>query len=323
MKVQLKESLEGSDFNKPYRLNTISNTLGGFNPVLSYEFDLKISGHTRIVAYDPLMRSHLQKIPSLGTKLSSFANFNQIDDEGNPVTLEIPRANWRVVQEATPEVGVALANRLCREDDTLRVKLPDDEDLPSEQLFDALLDDEGDVDTLARRQSTGDMSWMMTVQPAAADEIPLRTHWKTPGNFIDVAFVIFDKRFMPLSSSETDGAQDFLGSWSELTGTLDVLIPTDRNLEVADLKRMFPSNGWLMLAPKRYRDNQKIDWIQIHTCEFTIEANGIRASILPVSEPMSDAMNHPSLVDENENEQVWVHVEQGITAVSRRFIQIE
>ncbi|MGI9460342.1 MAG: type IV pilus modification PilV family protein [Pirellulales bacterium] len=317
VKVQLQESLENSDNNKPYRLNTISNTLGGFNPVLSYEFDLEISGRTRIVAYDPLMRSHLHSIGSVGTELSSFANFNQIDDEENLVTFEIPRANWREVEEAAPEVGVALANRLCREDDTLRVELPDDEDLPSEQLFDAV------SGVLARRQSTGDMSWMMTVQPAAADEIPLRTHWKTPGNFIDVAFVIFDKRFMPLSSSETDGAQDFLGSWSELTGTLDVLIPTDRNLEVADLKRMFPSNGWLMLAPRRYRDNQKIDWIQIHTCEFTIEANGIRASILPVSEPMSDAMNHPSLPDANGDEQVWVHVEQGITAVSRRFIQIE
>ena len=326
VKVQLKESVENSAFNNTYRLNTISNTKGGFNPVLSYEFDLGISGHTRIVAYDPLMRSHLHSIGSVGTELSSFAKFNQIDDEGNPVTLEIPRANWREVEEASttsPTVGAALADRLCRQDDTLRVKMPDDEDLPSEQLFDALLFDNGDVDTLARRQSTGDMSWMMTVQPAAADEIPLRTHWKTPGNFIDVAFIIFDKRFMPLSSSETAGAQDFLGSWSELTGMLDVLIPTDRNLEVADLKRMFPSNSWLMLAPRRYRDNQKIDWIQIHTCEFTTEANGIRASILPVSEPMSDAMNHPSLVDANGNEQVWVHVEQGITAVSRRFIQIE
>ena len=101
------------------------------------------------------------------------------------------------------------------------------------------------------------------------------------------------------------------------------MIQMQSNLEVADLKRMFSSNGWLLLGPRRFRDNQKIDWIQIHTCEFTIEANGIRASILPVSEPMSDAMNHPSLVDENNDEQVWVHVEQGITAVSRRFIQIE
>ena len=90
---------------------------------------------------------------------------------------------------------------------------------------------------------------MMTVQPAAADEIPLKTHWKS-GNFIDVAFIIFDKRFMPLSPSETVGARDFLGSWSEMTGTLDVQIPVNSNLEVADLERMFPSNGWLMLGQK-------------------------------------------------------------------------
>ena len=309
------------DEHHPYRLNTIATGTAGFNPVPSYEFDLEIIDNTRIVAYDPLMRSHLRSIAAEDDTLPTFARFNQIDDKGNPSTLEIPRANWREVEEASnisPPVGAALANRLCRQDDTLRVELPDDEDLPSEQLFDAA------TGVLARRQSTGDMSWMMTVQPAAADAISLKAHWKS-GNFIDVAFIVFNKRFMPLSPTETVGAQDFLGSWNKLTGTLDVLVPTDRNLEVADLKRMFPSNGWLMLAPKRYRDNQKIDWIQIHTCEFTTEVNGIRASILPVNEPMSDAMNHPSLAedDEPEKEPVWVHVEQGITAVSRRFIQIE
>ena len=82
--------------------------------------------------------------------------------------LDIPRANWQEIEEASTTVGVALANRLCRQDDTLRVKMPDDEDLPSEQLFDALLDENNNPGTLARRQSTGDMSWMMTVQPSTS-----------------------------------------------------------------------------------------------------------------------------------------------------------
>ena len=337
VKVQLKSGLlDPNDFtvlindpdydaltHEPYRLNTVQSGLVGFNPVPGYEFDLEIVGNTRIVAYDPLMRSHLRSIGAGDDTMSTFARFDQLDDNDQPAVLDIPRANWRKVEEASPDIGVALANRLCRQDDTVRVKMPDDEDLPSEQLFDALLDDNGNVNTLARRQSTGDMSWMMTVQPAAADAIPLKAHWKS-GNFIDVAFIIFDKRFMPLLPTETDGARDFLGSWSELTGTLDVQIPVNSNLEVADLERMFPSYGWLMLGPKRFRDNQKIDWIQIHTCEFSTDANGvIHASILPVNEPMPEAMNEKSLTDADGNEQVWVHVEQGITAVSRRFIQIE
>ena len=318
----------------PYLINTIISGTGFSTPgpgIPEYKFKLTIEGATRVAAYDPLMAAHLDRIVgasgynhALDEEQRLFAKFDQIDKYGNQRVLELPRLNWRGVATADLlDESVAIAERLCRPDDTLEVKLPADEDMPAEPTY------ENNGNGNIRRRSVGNMSWMLTIQPETADSAPLESHWKS-GNLIDVAVIVFEKRQMPLpGDSALVGEAEFEADWNELTGLFETYVPVSQGLDIDDLRAMFRANGWLMVAPKRYSHSQKIDWVQIQTCEIEeqLASNGLphrfTLSILPVNEPRAEARNDPPYPAASPQQRMLIHVQQGIVAVSRRTIQVE
>ena len=320
----------------PYLINTITSGTGFSTPgpgIPEYKFKLTIENATRVAAYDPLMAAHLDRIVgasgynhALDEEQRFFAKFDQIDKYGNQRVLELPRLNWRGVATANLlDESVAIAERLCRPDDTLEVKLPADEDMPAEPIY------ENNGNENIRRRSVGKMSWMLTIQPETADSAPLESHWKS-GNLIDVAVIVFENRQMPLlGDSAIVGEAEFEADWNELTGLFETYVPVSRGLDIDDLRAMFRANGWLMVAPKRYSHSQKIDWVQIQTCDIEEQlasADGLlphrfTLSILPVNEPRAEACNNPPYPAASPQQRMLIHVQQGIVAVSRRTIQVE
>lgn len=284
-----------------------------------YSAQLTIYGNTRLAVIDPLMTSHIDRavagnlVPELiqpnREPNKYFAEFVQLTS-GTPFTMRIPRLNWSMIADRGPNhsLSVALAEQLCRPYDTIEVSPPVDETLAPEPLFD------GSIAPL-RRRSQGKMSWLLTIQPENNGSIEY--NW-TSGSMFDVALVIFDERMFPREGdSALIGEYAFQNGvqWMPATGEIKIPVPTDMSIDPDDLLRMFRPGAWIMLAPKQFSYDQRIEWIQIQTSEFRKDTNGsLNMHVVPAKDLNLRTDGFTDLV---------ALVYQGVVAVARRSVRIE
>jgi hypothetical protein len=286
-----------------------------------YSARLTIYGNTRLAVIDPLMTSHIDRavagnlVPGLiqpnREPNKYFAEFAQRLNGGSSVTMRIPRLSWSMIADrgANLSLSVALAEKLCRPFDTIEVSPPVDETLAPEPLFD------GSVSPL-RRRSQGKMSWLLTIQPENNGSIEY--NWAS-GNMFDVSLVIFDERIFPREGDDSligeyvfqDGVQ-----WRPSTGEVAIPIPSDMSIDPDDLLRMFRPGAWIMLAPKNFSYDQKIEWIQIQTSELRKDPidDASKMFVVPAKDLLLRTDGPTDLV---------ALVYQGVVAVARRSVRIE
>lgn len=301
------------------------------NVLIPYDFELRIFNSDRVIAIDPLMASRFTYlIETKGRQAFTplrrhFARLGQHlpghDDDPskkNAHVHAIPRVTWKEVANKGPEAGVAIAERLCRPDDALEVNQPINEISAPIPLFEYAASDRLTQMTPLRRRAKRRMSWLVTVQPENQGSV--QANWQA-GRYFEISIVILDDRLMPRFEPGDGNRPDVFegeyvvdGSWNPSTG----LIRLAANTEVVprdDLRRIFAAGSWIMLAPKVYSIDQRIDWVQVQTAEIKVIGSEATIDILPAVEPLNVSQEDPS--------DLLAVVCQGVVAVSRRTIQVE
>jgi Tfp pilus assembly protein PilV len=298
----------------------------------SYTLSVTVSRPERAIAFDPLMATRLDKIIAAGgTALRSrrerFADFQQ-QIGGQQRAFVIPRLNLQDLALLPVDRAVAAAERWFRDEDAIAIDPPANDDDPPTPRFD------NSGSTPLRRQAAGRMSWMMLIQPQ--DPGPVALNW-VAGRMFDVSFVIFqDRKLPPLDASASfDGEYAFSGSWSESSGMLSVTVPFDldrdgeRDLVADDIRSIFRSGSWLLVAPARastspaFSNQQKLGWIRIRTAELVNEADRTVVRILLESEPNADVLMRSTLPANTLDFPVAVLAYEGVVAVVTKTLQLE
>jgi len=279
---------------------------------LEYTADFHLVRQDRMIAIDPLMCAHLDRIIQLdpgnhplSLRRRRFADFQQLynGDPNSPRAFVIPRLNWRVIAE-NPDfnAAVAVAERLCRAEDTIALGDPATEESPPLPEFATIVPDPAapNQDVPVQRQAAGRMTWMLTVQPE--DPGSVAANWYA-GRYFDVSIVIFEDRPIPANDPQLtafDGEYAFQATWGQLDGLLRVFIPPSGPTATApsdeDIRRIIAPGGWLLLAPSVTLtsspiDSQlKLEWIKVRTVSLERTASGVTATILLDKEPDTDVL---------------------------------
>jgi hypothetical protein len=300
----------------------------------SYSLSVTVSRPERAIALDPLMATRLDQILALGNsdplllRRHRFADFNQTIN-GQPRAFVIPRLNLDSLSGmANPAMAIAAAERLFRDEDSIAIDPPANDDDPPSPRFDIT------SSSVLRRQSTGRMSWMMLIQPQ--DPGPVAMNWEA-GKMFDVSFVIFQDRKLPplVANAPLDGEYAFSGSWSDASGMLEVAVPFDgdgdgeRDFVADDIRSIFRSGSWLLVAPARastspaFSNTQKLDWVRIRTAELVNEQNLTIVRILLESEPDTEVLMRATLPSSTQDFPVAVLAYEGVVAVVNKTLQLE
>jgi type II secretory pathway pseudopilin PulG len=340
---------EGNDDQDP-KYHARLNNFGSGEPAW-YRFDVTIFGQQQFALVDPLMASHLRLVAGgnaghpLHRRIRVAAEFPQRLSGGGSIPFIINRLNWNIVADlAKRSDAVAVAESLCRPSDVVELNDSSGDELSApEQRYESgelsschsapVYDryaggwaycEECGLQTLIKkiplkRECDDRMSWMLTIQPEGEGSI--QANWQA-GNYFDVAIAVFQDRLFPVAGETSlEGEYAFDSWWSDETGLISIPIARSSGIDQDDIRRMFAAGSWILIAPKAASINQRIDWIQIQTCEFVREAGRTVARILPVSEPNTGANKGSSNLDSDPPNLVAL-VYQGVVAVSRRSIQI-
>lgn len=279
---------------------------------LEYLVDFHLVRQDRMIAIDPLMCAHLDRIirldpgnHPLSLRRRRFADFQQLynGDPNSPRAFVIPRLNWRVIADNPNfDAAVAVAERLCRAEDTIALGDPANEESAPAPEFATIVPDPAspNQDLPVQRQAAGRMTWMLTVQPE--DPGSVAANWYA-GRYFDVSIVIFEDRPVPPNDPKLttfDGEYAFQATWGQLDGLLRVFIPTDGPTATApsdeDIRRIIAPGGWLLLAPSVTLTSSPIDsqlrleWIKVRTVSLERTAAGVTATILLDKEPDTDVL---------------------------------
>jgi type II secretory pathway pseudopilin PulG len=313
----------------------------------TYNLSIKVERSERVVVIDPLMATKLDKIIALRgnnaifdpyvLRRARFADFQQtFAGGGTPRAFVIPRLNWQVLSDGSVDTALAIAERLFRDEDNMAVELADNEDDAPSPLFDLTAAKQTAPQRPLRRQATGKMSWLLMVQPE--DPGPVAMNWE-PGKYFDVSIVIFEDRTLPPAdvNAALDGEYAFKAGWNDADGLVRVTVPfapdlnndgqADYTLVGDDVRRLFKTGAWVLLAPQiAYNaspiDNQqRLDWIRIRTAEFENTGNGMEARLLLDSEPTDNVLMRS--LGTGPTFPLVVMAYDGVVAVVNKSIRLE
>lgn len=286
-----------------------------------YPITLQLTRPDRVIAIDPAMATRLDLIldrngepmtgmTPLALRRRYFADFNQeppANGSGPPRPFRIPRLSWQQLAALTVEQSVALADRLCRGHDDLEVdddvadergSQKRDEFAPPRPVY--ARDSSGNA---LARQAVGRMSWLLTLQPQAPGSVA--ANWRA-GSIFDVSIVIFQDRVLPSidpPASTVDGEYAFAAWWDPLQGMLFVEVPQpftingeEIYLDEEDLRVLFRTGSWMLLAPRvandasPIEDRQRLVWARAQTVEMEKFGERVAVTVLPTTEPPPDLL---------------------------------
>jgi hypothetical protein len=235
--------------------------------------------------------------------------------------------------------AVAVAERLCRAEDTIALVDPPTEESPPLPEFAAIVPDPtSPAEKIpVQRQAAGRMTWMLTVQPE--DPGSVAANWYA-GRYFDVSIVIFEDRPVPPNDPQLaafDGEYAFQATWGQLDGLLRVLIPTAGPTATApsdeDIRRIIAPGGWLLLAPSVTLtsspiDSQlKLEWIKVRTVSLERTKTGVTATILLDKEPDANVLvptiNGVSRADGLGRLSLIALAYDGVVSVVRRSMMVQ
>lgn len=324
LNYNLKLDDADEDLIDEYLEDDIDDATYRLNVQVPYDFDLRIFNDDAVIAIDPLMTAHLTNLienngtASLIPQRRHFAKFKQhfsgYQTDGrlaHAYEHAIPRVNWDQVAAKGPTAGMAIAERLCRPDDALEVVQPNDELAAPVPQFEFASSDDAEMVPL-RRRAKRRMSWLVTAQPENNGSV--QANWQT-GNYFDISVVTFEDRLMPrVGDLAVEGEYAVDCTWNAFTGL--ITLTADANVVPRDdIRAIFAADRWILLAPKVYSQDQKIDWVQIQTAEIEFGPNGADVEVLPVAQP--------GIVSDTGTTALVAVIYQGVVAVSRRSVQIE
>lgn len=267
----------------------------------------------RVVAVDPLPATRLDRAldadPTNATLIQArqhLAAFAQLNPDGSEQPFQIPRITWLATGNLAQRV--ALADRLCRIHDDLEVddnvvntgSGKRDEFAPPRPVYaNGPIGTTGQDGPLAR-QSLGRMSWMVLLQPQGPGGVDV--NWAA-GSIFDASIVIFrDRPLRTLDGPTPAVTGEYVfptASWDPIQGLLSITVPQPLNvhgqniyLEDEDLRFIFRTGGWILLAPKdadtgQPQDNrQKLVWVRVQSAEIGRSEDGPVVTVLPETEPV-------------------------------------
>ena len=313
----------------------------------TYTLSITVERSERVVVIDPLMATKLDKIIAMRgnsaifdpyvLRRARFADFQQtFAGGGTPRAFVIPRLNWQVLADGSVDTALAIAERLFRDEDNMAVEPADTEDDAPSPLFDLTAAKQTAAQRPLRRQATGKMSWLLMVQPE--DPGPVAMNWAA-GKYFDVSVVIFEDRTLPPAdvNAALDGEYAFKAVWNDADGLVRVTVPfapdlnndgqADYTLVDDDVRRLFKTGAWVLLAPQvTYNsspiDNQqRLDWIRIRTAEFENTGTGMEARLLLDSEPSDNVLMRS--LSTGPNLPLVVMAYDGVVAVVNKSIRLE
>ena len=174
------------------------------------------------------------------------------------------------------------------------------------------------------------------VQPE--DPGPVAMNWSA-GKYFDVSVVIFEDRTLPPAdvNAALDGEYAFKAVWNDADGLVRVTVPfapdlnndgqADYTLVGDDVRRLFKTGAWVLLAPQvTYNsspiDNQqRLDWIRIRTAEFENTGTGMEARLLLDSEPSDNVLMRS--LSAGPNLPLVVMAYDGVVAVVNKSVRLE
>lgn len=319
-----------------------------------YRLEVSFFRPDRMVAIDPLMCAHLDRVihesgfkdtplqHPLASRRLRFADFEQWfeGDPNNARAFVIPRLNWRMIADILDfDSAVAVAERICRVEDSLAVNTPVDGDAANEPGFDVSADGQP-----LRRQAAGRMTWMLTVQPEDLGSVEANWH---PGRSFNASVVVFqDRRFPEIGATSLEGEYAFEAGWSDDDGLIRIYVPNSAGgtgsqpaMEDEDLKRLLGAGSWMLLGPRVTYTSSPVDsqmrleWIKIQSSQIERQKDQIVVTVLPEKEPgdnvllrsKSDPGAFPSrYITDNgvPRLRIMVLAYQGVVAVVQRSITV-
>jgi hypothetical protein len=331
-------------------INTVTYDSG--NPKnKDYQLNVSVFRPDRMVAIDPLMCAHLDRVINKGapgnerthplaTRRLRFAAFEQwfAGNPNDPRAFVIPRLNWRKIAEIPDfDAAIAVAERICRVEDAVVANQPVDEDAANEPGFDVSSDG-----APLRRQASGRMTWMLTVQPENLGSV--EANWN-PGSYFTASVVVFqDRRFPQVGDTTLEGEYAFEGDWSNADGLIRVYVPVNDPItkeplamEDEDLKRLLGAGSWMLLGPRVTNTTTPVDsrmrleWVKIQTSQIEKRQDQIVVTILPEKQPgenilLAEAARNPDgspyAVAGDPRFRIMVLAYQGVVAVIQRSIPV-
>jgi Tfp pilus assembly protein PilV len=338
-----------------------ANTIGYDQPTAlsvepyntEYKLNVSIFRPDRMVAIDPLMCAHLDRVifrsgltdllqHPLAARRLRFAQFEQwfMGSRANARAFVIPRLNWRVVADIPDfDSAIAFAERICRVEDSVAANTPVDGDAANEPGFDVSADG-----LPLRRQAAGRMTWMLTVQPEDLGSVEANWH---PGRSFNASIVVFqDRQFPEIGATSLEGEYAFEAGWSDDDGLIRIYVPNSTGvagsqpaMEDEDLKRLLGAGSWMLLGPRVTYTSSPVDsqmrleWIKIQSSQIERQKDQIIVTVLPEKEPgdnvllrgNADPRTFPDrYITDNgvQRLRIMVLAYQGVVAVVQRSITV-
>jgi hypothetical protein len=317
------------DGDIPTLLNTFGPIGASVRQNPAYALTATRTRTDRVVVIDPLMASRLDHIltgaPAANNfdprylRRHRFADFQQFfAGNGSPRAFVIPRINWQKFDSPDVDSMVAMSEWLFRDQDSIAFDLPANADDAPVPLFDLNAGNRP-----ARRRSEGKMSWLVMLQPE--DPGPVADNWN-PGKYFDVSTVIFENRPIPPlgAAPPLDGEYAFSAEWNAADGLVTVTVPAAAELDQDDVRNLFKTGAWVLLAPQVAYEStpldstQRLDWIRIQSARLGNDGSGGTAvQLLLEEEPAPDILNSNAV-----RVPLVVLAYQGVVAVVNKSMQL-
>jgi len=302
----------------PTRSNTTASYSVGFSRYRTGD---------RAVVIDPAMATRLDTVlPLRAAQRLNFAAFQQIYmPTGTPQPASIPRLNRDAFADllaaGSVNQSLALSEYFFHAQDSIAFDPASSDDLAPTPLFDLTA-----ANTPLRRRSEGKGSWMLMLEPQ--DPGPVSANWLSGNNFT-ASLVIFENRPLPpiVLNTKVSGEYAFSATWSDLEGTIVVAIPATVGLDEQDVRDVFRTGSWVLLAPATINETtaatQRFDWIRIQTAAISNSGNGnLTVTLLPESQPADEVLNAGLRAVQNQSA-LCVLAYEGVVAVVSRTVQIQ
>jgi len=335
---------DGTILTRAALADATGNTLTGYlgtqlasrdNP--KYTFTIERLPSERVVVFDPLMATRMDKVIASDGNGSSnsnyirrhrFAEFVQVyARSGTTQQRRIPRLNWYpLTQGGDVDTAVAISEFMFRDQDSLVIDQTGDPENAPRPIYDLTA-----TPAPVRRQTAGRMSWLAMLQPVDAG--PAALNW-TVGKYFNVSLVVFEDRPLPaLTSPAYSGEYAFEATWSDVDGMLTVQVPAStgtEDLDDEDVRKLFRTGAWILLAPKVIDDDtspleetRQLNWHRIQSYRLQKQpGGGIAAAILLETEPDDLTLRRDLRSTANESRLV-VLAYSGVVAVVNRTVQLE
>jgi hypothetical protein len=175
------------------------------------------------------------------------------------------------------------------------------------------------------------MSWLLMIQPE--DPGPVSANW-TAGKYFDVSMVVFEDRKLPpvVAQAPLEGEYALNGQWSDLDGMVTLTVPptgVTAELDEDDVRDLFRTGAWLLLAPRTNYDaspldsTQRLDWVRIQSARIEpLPAGGFTVGILLDTEPADTILYRAQRTTPNISPLV-VLAYRGVVAVVNKTMRLE